>query len=154
MPNEIRPIDANALRSIIEKLFITIDYRPEFHDVLVAMKGEAVNEMLADVIGEIDDAPTIDLVEYFAGVDRIKQCPNCRYQLLGEEKPGWISVKERLPGVDDFIGVSRFNSAVRVYHKRSWNKEFTVGGLDIKKDIVWWMPLPEPPKEAPNEGMA
>ena len=62
-------------------------------------------------------------------------------------KAGWIKTKERMPDVKEFLGISRFNKEVRVYRKRAWNPEFTVGGLEIAKDIVWWMPLPESPEE-------
>ena len=60
----------------------------------------------------------------------------------------WVSVTERLPDCDMFLGISRFNNKVSIYQKRGWDKDCVVGGLNIRKDIRYWMPLPEPPKEA------
>ena len=59
----------------------------------------------------------------------------------------WISVKDSPPEADRFLGVSRFNNQVRLYKKREWDKDWVVGGLKIDKDIMWWMPLPDGPRE-------
>ena len=77
-----------------------------------------------DVVAITDGQPTIDPV-----------------------KQEWISVKDRLPEADSFLGVSRFNNEVQIYRKRAWDKDWVVGGLKIDKDILWWMPLPDGPKE-------
>lgn len=60
--------------------------------------------------------------------------------------PQWISVQDRLPDVDSFLGISRFNNKVRIYDVRTWEPGWVVGGLKIAKDITHWMPLPQPPK--------
>ena len=67
--------------------------------------------------------------------------------LLRQGKQRWISVGDRMPDVDVFLGISRFNNRVRTYEVRKWDREWVVGGLNIKKDIKFWIPLPEPPKE-------
>lgn len=68
-------------------------------------------------------------------------------ELMKQGRPQWISVGDRMPDVDVFLGISRFNNRVRTYEVRKWDREWVVGGLNIKKDIKFWIPLPEPPKE-------
>lgn len=62
--------------------------------------------------------------------------------------PQWTSCYERLPDVDRFLYVSRFNRIVQLGIRRTFDEQWIVGGLNIKKDILFWMPLPEPPAEA------
>ena len=60
----------------------------------------------------------------------------------------WISVKERLPeGYEPFLAVSKWGN-ISISKRRSWgDSDWLVGGMRISKDVVAWMPLPDPPKE-------
>lgn len=86
------------------------------------------------------DAITLDGM-----IKALKEAPTIDPESL---RPQWISVKDRLPDVDTFLGISRFNVGVQIYKVRPWEPGWTVGGLKIEKDMKYWMPLPEPPKEA------
>lgn len=72
-------------------------------------------------------------------------------ELMKQGRPQWISVGDRMPDVDVFLGISRFNNRVRTYKVRKWDREWVVGGLNIKKDIKFWIPLPEPPEEVNHD---
>lgn len=60
----------------------------------------------------------------------------------------WIRTADKFPDVDRFLGISKFykKEKVCIYEKRPWEPTWAVGGYDIAKDIIWWMPLPEPPE--------
>lgn len=58
----------------------------------------------------------------------------------------WISTAEQLPNVERFLYVSRFNDMIRISEKRYFDDEHIVGGLNIKRDILYWMPLPALPE--------
>ena len=95
---------------------------------------------LKDDMKFVDDAYTVlthAIIDAQPTIDPVKQ--------------GWISVKDSPPEADRFLGVSRFNNQVRLYKKREWDKAWVVGGLKIDKDIMWWMPLPDGPKEEGEE---
>ena len=67
----------------------------------------------------------------------------------------WISVKDRLPDVDDFIIANfrnRPNFIARAWKFTVHNKEgawckYTGGEVTLIKHNTHWMPLPSPPKE-------
>lgn len=52
----------------------------------------------------------------------------------------WISVDDRLPEDDDDVLVVTVNGTVVMDYCRNGRWSFY--------DVAWWMPLPEPPKEA------
>lgn len=61
----------------------------------------------------------------------------------------WISVKDRLPEIDneyivalDFLEVK----STTMNFMSVTNKWHTMSSLDISKRVTHWMPLPEPPK--------
>ena len=62
--------------------------------------------------------------------------------------PQWTSPKEKMPDVPVFLGISKYNPDVLVYRKYPQDPEYTHLWLNIRDDILWWMPVPEPPKEA------
>lgn len=62
----------------------------------------------------------------------------------------WISVKKRVPKLDDVYRMSELvlvtdgeNIRIGYYAKLEW-KEFPINRI---MDVTHWMPLPEPPKE-------
>lgn len=59
----------------------------------------------------------------------------------------WISVKERLPEVDEdvlaYLGEGKIE-VCRLTLDRFWEASDVLYDLD---DVTYWMPLPEPPKE-------
>lgn len=67
----------------------------------------------------------------------------------------WISVDERLPEfgsrVQVFDGrsvdIGNYADKDEIYPSGFWNDGFG----SIYEDITHWMPLPEPPKEQPND---
>lgn len=64
-----------------------------------------------------------------------------------EYRPGWISVKERLP--DDARSVLIFGERCEVIIAK-WYGDEAVGWYSDygeKVDVTYWRPLPEPPKE-------
>lgn len=74
----------------------------------------------------------------------------CREVLETAEQlkhPKWISVETRLPGCNEFLGISRITGRVQIYWKQGGkHSELTVGGMDIKKELSHWMPMPEKPE--------
>jgi hypothetical protein len=69
---------------------------------------------------------------------------------------GWISVKDRLPEIGEYVlvthRISQDYDGAKVMEARRLNKfEYTVGdgeGL-LAEYVDYWMPLPAAPKEAP-----
>ena len=133
----MRLIDADALLEQIDAAFFKTD--PTGEEQLGFLHCRRIAR----------EMQTIDPAEYFANVDRIKQCPNCRYQMLGEEKCGWISVKDILPDKHTTVLVYRPTMATKYMASYFGNGVFCEGAFDIKGNevITHWMPLPEPPKE-------
>jgi hypothetical protein len=65
----------------------------------------------------------------------------------------WISVDDRLPDVDEFLGANfRGNAFVafcwkyKVHNPNGDFYKYTGGSVIHKNNITHWMPLPEPPK--------
>lgn len=70
------------------------------------------------------------------------------------EMPGWISVKERMPEPNDSVLLAVYDRDHRyTYRTVAWLN--TSGDWDSNddgfnqgdEDVLYWMPLPEPPKE-------
>lgn len=67
---------------------------------------------------------------------------------------GWISVKDGLPEKTerymclcyDFVTKSYWHELLW-YENNCWWKSLATLEYDYKKHVVYWMPLPEPPKE-------
>ena len=69
----------------------------------------------------------------------------------------WISVKERLPNLEDGKFGSYYAIVNRPYGvSYAWYTEDTLRGKKVKRwksfsgaltDVTHWMPLPEPPKQ-------
>lgn len=69
----------------------------------------------------------------------------------------WISVEDRLPpNMDDVLVVVRDNgecwTATGYYSSMSKVWYAVLNGQDTQMDVLWWMPLPEPPDRCPPEG--
>ena len=69
--------------------------------------------------------------------------------MLEQDAPGWISVKDRLPETSGYYLVCTYTA---FYRTQCISKVFFDGKLwgSIRKryaNITHWMPLPEPPKE-------
>lgn len=79
-----------------------------------------------------------------------KDCATPKELLEAAEQlkhPKWISVETRLPGCNEFLGISRITGRVQIYWKQGGkHSELTVGGMDIKKELSHWMPMPEKPE--------
>ena len=79
------------------------------------------------------------------------------YKLLGElANYKWISVKDRMPEIDNKSHISDtvicYSSELnRLYFSRVEENAFGQCGFEVEKygvvNITHWMPLPEPPKE-------
>lgn len=76
------------------------------------------------------------------------------HALLKAQEPRWISVKDRLPEKTerymclcyDFVTKSYWHELLW-YENNCWWKSLATLEYDYKKHVVYWMPLPEPPKE-------
>lgn len=68
------------------------------------------------------------------------------------EKLKWISVKERLPEDTDWYlicnRVSGVSIIIMAYYDEGkwWEFDDNGHGLLEKRDVEWWMELPEPPE--------
>jgi hypothetical protein len=67
----------------------------------------------------------------------------------------WISVKDRLPEneVDAILAILLNGNYYVMIGRRSgyvWDI-YTLDGIQWVNSVTHWMPLPEPPKEAPHE---
>ena len=94
---------------------------------------------------EAREADTFKLMEdLFEAADAIEEL----------SKPKWISVEERLPEVGKCVlTISKFGHCFdRTLREHNGGVLlFAPDGLAPGKDVTHWMPLPEPPKEAPHE---
>ena len=74
---------------------------------------------------------------------------------IAELENPWISVKDRLPDVDDFLIANFRNKPSFIAKARKFtvhNKDgkwckYTGGGITWIEHNTHWMPLPDPPKE-------
>ena len=66
---------------------------------------------------------------------------------------GWIDAKVELPPDDatKFLAISKFGH-IMIAERRAWDSGWLVGGLQISRDIKYWMPLPEMPEEEIQDG--
>ena len=63
----------------------------------------------------------------------------------------WVSVEEELPeNMEDVLVVVKNNgerwTATGYYSNHSKTWYVTLGCMDTVMDVLWWMPLPEPPE--------
>lgn len=64
-----------------------------------------------------------------------------------DKQSKWISVEERLPGIEEVLICAMGNWVGIAFHHGSGVFE-TGGGLTLEgKFVSHWMPLPEPPEE-------
>lgn len=65
----------------------------------------------------------------------------------------WINAKVELPPDDatKFLAISKFGH-IMIAERRAWDSGWLVGGLQISRDIKYWMPLPEMPEEEIQDG--
>ncbi|MBS7225386.1 MAG: hypothetical protein KH050_08610 [Clostridiaceae bacterium] len=59
----------------------------------------------------------------------------------------WIDAKVELPPDDatKFLAISKFGH-IMIAERRAWDSGWLVGGLQISRDIKFWMPLPGMPE--------
>ena len=71
--------------------------------------------------------------------------------------PEWISVKDRLPcdglfvlvcNDDGHMMIAKYESEMVRWEYKYTNYDHDVWDDDEQGPVCWWMPLPEPPKEA------
>ena len=60
---------------------------------------------------------------------------------------GWRSPKADPPKIDEFFAISKFDPNIRVYRKNATDYHYTTECLNIRNDLICWMPIPEVPKE-------
>jgi hypothetical protein len=93
-----------------------------------------------------------------------KECPyresehiDCQEQMLKDARAyieqleanqhRWRSPKSEPPDVDMFFAVTKFDPEIRIYKKNLIDQHYTAEWLNIRNDILWWMPVPDVPKE-------
>lgn len=62
------------------------------------------------------------------------------------EKQRWVSVKDRLPEGERFLAINKWGRRFLAQRSPRADKDWLVGGLQISKDVLFWMPLPEKPR--------
>lgn len=65
------------------------------------------------------------------------------------EQPRWISVEDRLPEVGERVLTTdgAFVGEMYINKRGKWQRyNVNDSALLMALDILWWMPLPEPPK--------
>ncbi len=65
---------------------------------------------------------------------------------------GWISCSERMPAQDDWILIYSKHGEYMAGQVQGEYVELSDGTLSWLGNALYWMPLPEPPQEAPVEG--
>lgn len=94
-----------------------------------------------------------DLFSYHMPMCNCLNCINALIteaaDMLEQDAPGWISVKDKLPPTKGYYLVCTYTA---FYHTQCISKVFFDGKLwgSVRKrytNITHWMPLPEPPKE-------
>jgi hypothetical protein len=63
-----------------------------------------------------------------------------------ESLPEWISVKDRLPSSEWYLVYLKCGAMVTCYYSTFTNR-FLFMGEDITPKVLFWQPLPVPPKE-------
>lgn len=73
------------------------------------------------------------------------------YELTGQysdtQKLKWRSPKAEPPDVDTFYAVTKFDPEIRIYKKNLIDQHYTTEWLNIRNDILYWMPIPDVLKE-------
>lgn len=67
-------------------------------------------------------------------------------QHLEANQHKWRSPKAEPPDVDTFYAVTKFDPEIRVYKKNLVDRHYTTEWLNIRNDILYWMPIPSIPK--------
>lgn len=62
------------------------------------------------------------------------------------EKQRWVSVKDRPPEGERFLAINKWGRRFLAQRSPRADKDWLVGGLQISKDVLFWMPLPEKPR--------
>lgn len=77
-------------------------------------------------------------------------------ELLKAQEPGWIRAEYRLPEDNSFVLVCNDDGhmmiAQYIAETMEWQYKYTNYDVDLwdneeQGPVLWWMPLPEPPKE-------
>lgn len=113
----MRLIDADAFYKKIEE--IRMEYLEE--DTLSSKFAAEIIETVMD--SYLQDAPTIDPV-----------------------KQEWISVKDRLPEVEERVLVYSYEDGINFGYFLGYEDGFFIDCV-YPNEPTHWMPLPEPPKE-------
>lgn len=71
----------------------------------------------------------------------------CYIKQLESNQHKWRSPKAEPPDVDTFYAVTKFDPEIRIYKKNLIDHHYTTEWLNIRNDILYWMPIPEVPKE-------
>jgi hypothetical protein len=59
----------------------------------------------------------------------------------------WRSPKDEPPNVPEFFAVTKFDPNISVYRKNKTDHHYTTEWLNIRNDILYWMPIPDAPRE-------
>jgi len=92
-------------------------------------------------------------VSYYVGMDCYKAGYKAAKESNSPEKPdGWISVKDRLPEIGEWVLINGPEVCQRIESpSASWKAEYAWNtdheSFYYPEDITHWMPLPKPPTE-------
>ncbi|MBR2000692.1 MAG: hypothetical protein IJ994_00145 [Firmicutes bacterium] len=98
---------------------------------------------------ELRDKPTTHLreKEYLNAVMAVIDTVPAAEQKAKRES-NWIRVSDRPPDVPVFLGITRDNPEPLIYWQDMKCKPgWTVSGINIKRDMLWWKPRPYAQKE-------
>lgn len=58
----------------------------------------------------------------------------------------WNSTKDKLPDMPMFYAITKYNADPKIYRKNLVDPDYTSEWLNIRNEILWWIPIPDVPK--------
>lgn len=112
------------------------------------------NAVLRRMIGNLTSAQAVMVKEFEGKMEELHDSKSELSAAVAEretlqkavEKQRWVSVKDRLPEGERFLAINKWGRRFLAQRSPRADKDWLVGGLQISKDVLFWMPLPEKPR--------